>query len=60
MLNPQSFEAAMSALTLAIGNVERLPPRSHDDLHRLRLLVSRIDTTTTRAARAIELENENV
>ena len=49
----------MSFLTLAIGFIERNPPRSPDDLHRLRLTVSRLDTATTRAARAIELENEN-
>lgn len=46
----------MSALTLAIGFIERNPPRNMDDVNRLRLLVSRIDTATTRANRAIELE----
>lgn len=60
MTDPKSYEASMSFLTLAIGFIERNPPRSPDDLHRLRLTVSRLDTTTTRAARAIELENENV
>ena len=56
-----SFESSMSQLTLAIGLIERNPPRSADDLHRVRLLVSRIDTATTRATRAIELmETTNV
>ena len=50
-----SFESSMSQLTLAIGLIERNPPRSADDLYRVRLLVSRIDTATTRATRAIEL-----
>ena len=56
MRDPTTFEASMSALTLAIGFIERNPPRNHDDVNRLRLLVSRIDTATTRANRAIELE----
>lgn len=54
------FEPAMSSLTLAIGLIERFPPQTADDIHRLRLAVSRIDTATTKAARAIELESENV
>jgi len=53
---PTTFESAMSNLTLAIGNIERNPPRSTDDLNRMRLMVSRLDTSTTRAGRAIELE----
>jgi len=56
MRDPTSFEESMSSLTLAIGNIERNPPRSADDLNRMRLLVSRLDTSTTRAGRAIELE----
>jgi hypothetical protein len=54
--DPRTFEASMSLLALAIGHIERNPPRNFDDVNRLRLLVSRIDTATTRANRAIELE----
>jgi hypothetical protein len=49
----------MSILALAIGSIERNPPRSDDDVTRLRLLVSRIDTATTRAQRALVLEKIN-
>jgi len=56
MRDPATFEASMSALTLAIGFIERNPPRSAADVTRLSLLVSRIDTAATRAHRAIELE----
>ena len=56
MNDPDSYEASMSFLTLAIGFIERNPPRSADDLNRMRLLVSRLDTSTTRAGRAIEME----
>ena len=56
MRDPTSFEESMSSLALAIGNIERNPPRSADDLNRMRLMVSRLDTSTTRAGRAIELE----
>lgn len=59
MRDPMSFEEAMSLLTLAIGHIERNPPQSADDLTRLQLLVSRIDTSTSRAARAIVLEKIN-
>lgn len=59
MPDPTTFEAAMSALTLAIGNIERNPPRTADDVTRLQLLVSRIDTAASRAHRAIILEKIN-
>ena len=59
MRDPATFEAAMSALTLAIGHIERNPPRSADDVTRLQLLVSRIDIATSRAHRAIILEKVN-
>ena len=55
----KTFEASMSLLTLAIAHIERNPPRSPDDLTRLQLLVSRIDSATTRAHRAIILEKVN-
>jgi len=51
---PFNFESAMSALTLGIGSIENYPPQTPEDLHRLRLLVSRIDTATTRASRRME------
>lgn len=61
ILRQSSFEENMSILVCAVGNLEKIPPRSADDLHRVRLLVSRIDTATTRATRAIELmETTNV
>lgn len=59
MTDPQTFEASMSLLALAIGSIERNPPRNPDDVTRLQLLVSRIDTATTRASRAIVLEKIN-
>jgi hypothetical protein len=46
----------MSVLSLAIGSIERNPPATTDDLNRLRLLVSRLDTATSRAGRAIQLK----
>lgn len=49
-----TFESAMSDLSCAIINIERHPPKSTDDLTRLRLLVSRLDTATSRATRAME------
>lgn len=57
-MSPKSFEATMSDLACAIGNIERTPPRSKSDLTRLDLLVSRLDTAATKAAR--KMENENV
>lgn len=50
-----SFEESMSLLVLSIGLIEKCPPRSKDDLTRLDLLVSRLDTAATRANRAIKL-----
>ena len=52
----QSFEASMSTLTLAIHQVRRYGPQTKDDVHRLRLLVADIDTITSKAARAVELQ----
>ncbi len=49
----------MTLLTLAIGSIERNPPRMSDEVTRLQLLVSRVDTATSRAARAIVLEKIN-
>lgn len=51
---PQSFEAAMADLAFSIGGIERHPPITSHDLHRLRCLVERLDNTTTRSARVIE------
>ena len=59
MPDPQTFEASMSLLALAIGSIERNPPRDPADVTRLQLLVSRIDTASTRASRAIVLEKIN-
>ena len=55
---PASFENSMSLLLLAIGNLERDGPRTSDDIARLRLAVSRLDTATSRAARAVQLGEE--
>ena len=59
MTDPKTFEASMSLLTLAIAHIERNPPRNPDDVTRLQLLVSRIDTATSRAQRALVLEKIN-
>ncbi len=59
MTDPQTFEASMSLLTLAIAHIERNPPRSADDVARLQLLVSRVDIATSRAHRALVLEKIN-
>ena len=53
---PASFENSMSLLNLAIGNLERFGPSSSEDIHRMRLLTSRLDTLTSKAARAVELK----
>lgn len=57
MRDPYDFESAMSVLALGIAGIERNAPQTPENLHRLRLLVSRIDTATTRASRRMETEN---
>lgn len=54
MTDPTTFEQSMSLLTFALGSIERNPPVNPDDVNRLRLAVSRIDTACTRASRALE------
>lgn len=47
---PQSFESAMSALTLAAKVIETSPPQSSDDLDRLRWVVMSLDRAAVKAA----------
>ena len=56
--DPSTYESAMSLLTLAIASIERHPPRCADDLARLRLAVSGLDTITSRVGRGIENARE--
>gem|GEM_PF-5906093 len=58
MRDPHNFEETMSLLTYAISCVSRHPPRNADDLARLRLAVSNIDTITSRVGRVIENQQE--
>ena len=55
---PASFESSMSFLVLAIGQLERSPPTDMEQINRLRREISRIDTATSRAARAVQLGEE--
>lgn len=52
--NPQTFEAAMSLLTLAIASLGRHPPVTREDMSRVNLAASKLETVARKAARRLE------
>jgi len=56
--HPTTYEAAQSLLNMAVDAIERFPPTTRDDVNRTSILITRLDTTTSRAARAVQLGEE--
>lgn len=53
MSDPQSFEQAMSMLTLAIGHIDRHWPQTQCQSSRLAEQVGRLDRTAAKSAAAL-------
>lgn len=54
MPNPETFEASMSLLTLAIGALERHPPVTAADARRVSLAATRLETVVNKQVRRLE------
>lgn len=54
MPNPDTYESAMSLLTLAIGALERHPPETAADAHRVSLAATRLETLVNKQVRRLE------
>lgn len=54
MPNPDTFEKTMSLLTLAIASLERHPPVTRDDMSRVTMATTKLETVARKAARRLE------
>lgn len=60
MLEARNFEEAMSLLSLAVGYVQRNPPRNQGEVERLAGQVRRLDAAWAKSAAAVKFSAANV
>lgn len=54
MPDPRTYEQAVSMLTFGIGCIERNPPKTAEEIHRISLLVMRLETLVSKQTRRLE------